>query len=89
MESTVQLDRKLITLTFRELKVSREGFIITPPPMPLMAPKVEAMKLISKNCTSKSYTPPGGIAFYEALVRASKLLSHLRGTSTRNTPLRG
>ena len=51
IESTVQEDKKLILLTSIILKESSTGFIITPPPIPQIAPIDEASKLTIKKKT--------------------------------------
>jgi hypothetical protein len=47
--STVQPDKKLIVFTSKIPKMSIRGFIIIPPPIPQIAPIIEAKKLITKN----------------------------------------
>ncbi len=49
MESTVQPDKKLIVETLAQPNRSSTGFIITPPPIPHMAPATDAAKLTKKN----------------------------------------
>ena len=48
IESTVQPDRKLMVLTSATRNKSRTGLIITPPPIPQIAPVTEDKKLINK-----------------------------------------
>lgn len=57
MENTVQPDRKLMVLTGRMPKASSTGLMITPPPNPAMAPKVEAMKQIRNRINDMGDTP--------------------------------
>ena len=49
IESTVQPERKLITDTLSTPNASSTGLIITPPPIPHIAPTIEARKHIIKN----------------------------------------
>jgi hypothetical protein len=49
MDRTVQLERKLIVLMLKVWVASSTGLIIIPPPIPLIAPIVEAAKLRKKN----------------------------------------
>ena len=49
MDKTVQLERKLMVLMFNVWVASSTGLIIIPPPIPLIAPIVEAAKLRKKN----------------------------------------
>jgi hypothetical protein len=51
MDKTVVLERKLMTLVFKPLATSISGFIKTPPPIPLIAPITEALKLMIKKST--------------------------------------
>lgn len=48
MESTVQPDIKLIALGDRMEKQSITGFIMMPPPMPLMLPMILARRAMEK-----------------------------------------
>ena len=49
MESTVHPDRKLMVETLASPNRSSTGLMITPPPMPQMAPATEASRLTAKN----------------------------------------
>ena len=51
MLSTVQPDRKLMVDTLAMFRASRAGLMMTPPPMPQMAPPTEAKKLTSNKKT--------------------------------------
>ena len=53
MHKTVQLDRKLIVETLKTPKASKTGLMITPPPIPQIAPAMEAPKLMSQNSMYK------------------------------------
>lgn len=48
MDKTVQLDKKLIVLTPNTPVASKEGLMITPPPIPHIAPITDARKLTNK-----------------------------------------
>ena len=48
MESTVSPDKKLMVDTLASPHTSRTGLMITPPPMPQMAPATDAKKLTSR-----------------------------------------
>ena len=48
MARTVQPDRKLIVDALMMPKASRAGLMMIPPPMPQMAPTVQAEKQINK-----------------------------------------
>ena len=49
MDKTVHPERKLMVLTSIIWKASRTGLIITPPPIPQIAPITDAKKQIRKN----------------------------------------
>lgn len=51
MASTVQPDRKLMPDTLKTPVASNTGLIITPPPMPQIAPTIEDPMLTRKNRT--------------------------------------
>jgi hypothetical protein len=49
MASTVQPDRKLMVETLKTPNASSVGFMITPPPIPQIAPAMDAPKLTIQN----------------------------------------
>ena len=49
MESTVHPERKLMVATLARPSISSIGLMITPPPMPQIAPAMDAKKLTQKN----------------------------------------
>ena len=49
IDKTVHPDKKLITDTSNTPKASMTGLMIIPPPMPQIAPMIEAEKLMIKN----------------------------------------
>lgn len=57
MDNTVHPDKKLMALTEIRPKASNTGLMITPPPIPLIAPMVEAMKLIKKKMAIVNLCP--------------------------------
>ncbi|EEX20208.1 hypothetical protein BLAHAN_07239 [Blautia hansenii DSM 20583] len=57
MESTVQPDKKLMVATSITPNASRTGFMITPPPIPQIAPMMEAKKQIRKKTTNNIIIP--------------------------------
>ena len=48
MDSTVQPDKKLMVATAARPSMSSTGLMMTPPPMPQMAPAMEAKKLTQR-----------------------------------------
>lgn len=57
MDKTVHPDKKLMVATSIIPKASRTGLIITPPPMPQIAPMIEAKKQIRKKITNNIIIP--------------------------------
>ena len=94
MLSTVQPDRKLMVDTLAMFRASRAGLMMTPPPMPQMAPPTEAKKLTSNKKTtmvqSSSRTVPsmGGYVFHPS--RLSQFLgsAHIAGNGYTQRQIR-
>ena len=67
IERTVQPDKKLMVATSIMPNASRTGFIITPPPIPQIAPMMEAKKQIRQKITNNIIIPHIFL-FYSILV---------------------
>ena len=58
MASTVHPERKLMVSTLMIPKASKTGLIIMPPPIPHMAPMIEAKKQIQQERNIDIFTTP-------------------------------
>ena len=64
MDKTVQPDKKLMADTSIRWNVSRAGFIITPPPIPQIAPATDAKKQITKKMNEIIISPLACLFFF-------------------------